>query len=217
MVFEEVPWLLIYSWTGAAIVLTTFFVKTLTPLRLLCMLSNTIFVSYALLLGSKNGFALENASVIILHTILFPLNAFRLYQMRRLIREVSEADKNQDIIKHLIPFMEKEKLPKDTMIFNKGDHAEKLYFIQTGIVEIPEIEKSLYPESIFGEVGIFSPKARRSAGAICAKDCELYTIKRDKILELYYQKPAFGFFIVRLLSDHIEENVNAILELERKI
>tara|TARA_B100001123_G_C15293682_1_gene1018367 strand:- start:667 stop:1323 length:657 start_codon:yes stop_codon:yes gene_type:complete len=206
----------VLSWTGAVVVLITFLVKTLTPLRMLAMLSNIIFVNYAIILGLDKGFD-GIWSIIILHCLLFPLNAFRLYQMRCLVREVSEAATNQDIIKHLIPFMEKESLAKDTVIFCKGDNADRMFFIQNGNIQIPEIGKTLETGSIFGEVGIFSPNSRRSAGAVCTSDCELYTIKRDKMLELYYQKPAFGFFIVRILSDHIEENVNALLEMENKI
>ena len=214
--FQGTSGLLVLSWAGAAVVLITFFVKTLTPLRLLAMLSNIIFVNYAILLGLDNGFD-GIWSVIILHCTLFPLNAFRLYQMRCLIREVSEAATNNDIIKHLIPFMEKKSSTKDTVIFSKGDNAEKMFFLQNGNIKIPEIGKILEPGSIFGEVGIFSPNSKRSAGAICVSDCELYTINRDKMLELYYQNPAFGFFIVRILSDHIEENVNALLKMENKI
>ena len=69
---------------------------------------------------------------------------------------------------------------------------------------------------MFGEVGIFSPRASRTAGAICTDDCELFSIKQTKLLELYYQNPGFGFFIVRILSDHIDENVNALLELQQR-
>lgn len=213
---EEVSLLSALSLSGAAIVLTTFFVKTLTPLRLLAMLSNVIFVIYAVILGSTDGFALQVLSVIILHGTLLPLNAFRLFQMQRLIRQVSEAATNQDMVKHLIPFMEKEKLPKDTVIFRKGDNADKLFVIQMGKVNIPEIGKTLDPGSVFGEVGIFSPSASRTAGAICADDCELFSIKQKKVLELYYQNPGFGFFIVRILSDHINENVNALLDLQNR-
>lgn len=216
MVLEEVSLLSALSLSGAAIVLITFFVKTITPLRLLAMLSNVIFIIYAIILGSKDGFALQVLSLIILHGALLPLNAFRLFQMQRLIRQVSEATTNQDIVKYLIPFMEKEKLPKGTVVFHKGDNADKMFVIQTGKVKIPEIGKTLDTGSVFGEVGIFSPRASRTAGAICTDDCELFSIKQTKLLELYYQNPGFGFFIVRILSDHIDENVNALLELQQR-
>ena len=35
---------------------------------------------------------------------------------------------------------------------------------------------------------------------MCDDDCGLYTITKDKVLELYYQNPRFGFFLIRMVS-----------------
>ena len=40
----------------------------------------------------------------------------------------------------------------------------------------------------------------RSVSAVCDVDCRLYAIAKDKVLELYYQNPRFGFFLIRLIS-----------------
>jgi CRP/FNR family cyclic AMP-dependent transcriptional regulator len=49
-------------------------------------------------------------------------------------------------------------------------------------------------------VGLFAPHNVRTLSATCHDDCRLYTIKRDKVLELYYQDPRFGFFLIRLVA-----------------
>jgi CRP-like cAMP-binding protein len=38
---------------------------------------------------------------------------------------------------------------------------------------------------------------------VCEDDCRLATISRDKALELYYQNPKFGFFLLRLMSGYL--------------
>jgi CRP-like cAMP-binding protein len=35
------------------------------------------------------------------------------------------------------------------------------------------------------------------------RDCRLAAISRDKVLELYYQNPKFGFFLIRLISGYV--------------
>jgi CRP-like cAMP-binding protein len=47
--------------------------------------------------------------------------------------------------------------------------------------------------AVFGEVGLFAPQHRRALTAACDDECRLSTITRDRVLELYYQNPKFGF------------------------
>jgi CRP-like cAMP-binding protein len=39
--------------------------------------------------------------------------------------------------------------------------------------------------------------------AVCADDCRLATITGDKVLELYYENPRFGLFLIRLVSGYV--------------
>jgi CRP-like cAMP-binding protein len=58
---------------------------------------------------------------------------------------------------------------------------------------------------MFGEVGLFAPNGVRSATAVCEDDCRLYAIGKDRVLELYYQNPRFGFFLIRTVSALVHE------------
>jgi hypothetical protein len=40
------------------------------------------------------------------------------------------------------------------------------------------------------------------SGAFAEGDCQLSTITKEKALELYYQNPTFGMFLLRLLSGY---------------
>jgi CRP/FNR family cyclic AMP-dependent transcriptional regulator len=113
--------------------------------------------------------------------------------------------------------MKKENHERGETLFHKGDIADKIYYIQKGIVTIPEINKHLSHGAVFGEVGVFTSYTTRSASAICGAESEIYSIHRDKVIELYYQNPKFGFFIVHLLSRYASESVDTILQLQRLV
>jgi CRP-like cAMP-binding protein len=59
---------------------------------------------------------------------------------------------------------------------------------------------------VFGEVGLFAPQGVRSVSAVCDEDCILHAIRKDKVLELCYQNPRFGFFLIRLVSALVQES-----------
>ena len=52
-------------------------------------------------------------------------------------------------------------------------------------------------------MGLFAPHGVRTLTAVCEEDCRLATISRDRVLELYYQNPKFGFFLIRLISGYV--------------
>jgi hypothetical protein len=45
---------------------------------------------------------------------------------------------------------------------------------------------------------------------VCKEDCLLATISRDKVLELYYQNPKFGFFLIRVISGYVPGDPDAM-------
>jgi CRP/FNR family transcriptional regulator, cyclic AMP receptor protein len=66
-------WLLIAGWISAALVFSTFFMKTMIPLRLIGIASNVAFMSYALL-GLQYGVFGQLYPILVLHAGLLPLN-----------------------------------------------------------------------------------------------------------------------------------------------
>ena len=88
----------------------------------------------------------------------------------------------------------------------EGGHADRLYVLDRGHVRFPEIGKVVSAGQVFGEVGVFAVENVRTLSAVCEEDCRLHTITRDKALELYYENPRFGLFLIRLVAGLVVEN-----------
>lgn len=197
-------WLVIVGWFASALVFATFFMRTMIPLRVVAIISNVGFMGYALL-GLRYGVFGRLYPILVLHACLLPLNVVRLRQLRGLVRAVRSVSED-DAIRALIPFMRTETRSAGDVLFRRGDPADNLYVIQQGSVAFPEIEKRIEAGPVFGEVGLFAPEGKRALTAVCEVDCRLATITKDKTLELYYQNPKFGMFLIRLVSDYAREN-----------
>ena len=111
-----------------------------------------------------------------------------------------------ETFEYLVPYMRSELRGRGETLFRKGDPADKLYLVEEGSVSLPELGKRLSSGAVFGEVGLFAPHSVRSVSAVCEDDCRLYTITKDKVLELYYQNPRFGFFLIRMVSALAQED-----------
>jgi CRP-like cAMP-binding protein len=104
--------------------------------------------------------------------------------------------------------MASEQYRKGQWLFKKGDAADRLYLLKKGNLRLVEFDKVVPPGSVFGEVGVFSENEVRTSSAYCEEDCELFSITGEKAVELFYQDPRFGFYIVRALARYVSEGSN---------
>ena len=74
------------GYAAALLVLLTFSMRTMVQLRAVGIASNVFFIAYGYLSGAY--------PIMLLHCILLPLNALRLYQILALLRQVESASKN---------------------------------------------------------------------------------------------------------------------------
>jgi hypothetical protein len=196
-------WIVIAAWVAAAFVFSSFFMRTMIPLRVVAIVSNLAFISYALL-GLVYGIFGRVYPILILHSSLLPLNVVRLRQQRRLSAAVQSMS-DEDVLRSLVPYMNAQQHPSGSVLFKQGDPADRLYLIQQGSIVFREIDKRLGAGEVFGEVGLFAPQGVRTLTAVCDEPCRLSTISREKSLELYYQNPKFGLFLIRLVSGLVLE------------
>jgi CRP/FNR family transcriptional regulator, cyclic AMP receptor protein len=194
-------WLVITGWIAAALVFSSFFMKTMLPLRLVAIASNVAFMTYALL-GLAYGDFGRLYPIFVLHACLLPLNVVRLIQLRRVIAAVSDASGEQ-VVRALAPYLSLETHQAGEALFQRGEAADRLYLVQQGTVAIPESGVALSPGDVFGEVGLFAPHGRRTAGAVCATDCRLLTLSGPKLVELCYQDAKLAVFLARLLASYV--------------
>ena len=97
-------------------------------------------------------------------------------------------------------------MKKSDVLFRKGELATEMYLLLGGSIRLADVSVSLGPGSLIGEIGIFSPNGRRMDTAICEIDCDLGVIAHDKVVELYYQNPSFGFYLLRLMTHRLLQN-----------
>jgi CRP-like cAMP-binding protein len=197
-------WILIAAWVASLLVFSSFFMKTMVPLRLAAIASNVAFVSYALL-GLAYGVFGRLYPILVLHASLLPLNVHRLRQLRRLTRAVADAS-DEDALAALVPYMKVERRSAGDVLFRKGDEAGRLYVLQEGSVLLTELGLRIAPGGLFGELGLFAPGRLRAATAVCEGDCRLATLDRGLATELAYQDPAFASFLVRLIAGYVQED-----------
>jgi CRP-like cAMP-binding protein len=58
-----------------------------------------------------------------------------------------------------------------------------------------------------GELGFLSPDNKRTATVECIEDGHVLTITYEKLLEIYFQNPQFGYYFLVLTSQRLLENI----------
>jgi hypothetical protein len=184
-------WVQLAGYTASLLVFSTFYMKTMIPLRSVAIASNVAFLTY--------GYFASLYPVFLLHAVLLPLNIYRLHQVRGLKERLRQALERELSLEWMLPFVKRESFKEKEPLFHKGDAADKLYYLEQGTVWLPEVNKTVHAGEIIGEMGVFSPFKERTASAVCATDSTFLVLDERTALELYYQHPDFGLFMVRTI------------------
>ena len=186
--------------------ITSHYMKTMVPLRICEIASNALFVIYGALYPSWPTLAL--------YGILVPLNSLRLYEMLQLVKKVRTAAHGDLSMDWLKPFMHKHSFKRGSVLFEKGDHAEEMFYIVSGRLRVKELGLELPAGHMVGELGFLTPENQRTQTVECLDDVEMLVISYDKVRELYFQNPSFGFYFLRVASERLLQNVN---RMEREL
>ena len=178
-------------------------VKTMIPLRALALGSNVGFVVY--------GALSHSFPVLLLHSLLVPINLYRLVEMFRLTQRVKAVTGSVDTSGlWLRPYMKRRRLKAGTVLFRKGELARELYMLTQGRIELVEIGTELPAGRVFGEIAFFAPDRRRTMTARCTEDSEVLAINESTVNQLYYQNPAFGFQMIGLVADRLGADIRRL-------
>jgi CRP/FNR family transcriptional regulator, cyclic AMP receptor protein len=189
-----------YSAAGLGVVMLA--MQTMIPLRLTGIANNIASITFALLAGVY-PMALQ-------HTVLLPLNIYRLLQMLKLIKQVKAASGGDLTIEWLKPYMSKRSFAASDVLFRKGEDADRMYFVMGGRFHLNEIDIDLMPGAIVGELGMLAPNRRRTQTLACVQAGSVLEITYDRIEEIYYQNPTFGFYFLRLSAGRLFENIERL-------
>ena len=103
--------------------------------------------------------------------------------------------------------MTERKYKKGDVLWKKDDAADEMFLTITGVFLVKEINVELPPGRLMGELGFLSPENRRTATVECLEDALVLTITYEKLLEIYFQNPQFGYYFLVLTSQRLLENI----------
>ena len=106
---------------------------------------------------------------------------------------------------------------KGQVLFRTGDPAEKMYYIASGSLRLPEIAKVVQAGEVIGEMGLLSPFHTRTASAVCEEDCIVYSIDKQEVTRLFSRNSELAFRIVHLCVQRFIENLRAETEAKERI
>src|SRR5262249_50273266 len=132
--------------------------------------------------------------------------------MRRLVSATRAATAGSGApitLDWLLPYMRPLALPKDTILFRKGEAADAMYFVSHGRIQFVELGLELGKGALFGEIGVFPHSKDRTPTAKTLEDPSLLMVDADKARQLYYQNPDFGFFLIGLITHRLFEDASA--------
>ena len=184
---------------GAAFLVATLLTRTMIPLRVSNMISDVFFMAFGALASDIRTFLVS--------LLLLPINAIRLRQMLNLVKKARNAVQGETSMEWLKPFMTQRKYRQGDVLCKKGDAANEMFLTVSGKFLVTEIGVELPPGSPMGELGFLTPDNRRTATIECTEAAQVLTITYDRLLELYFQNPQFGYYFLVLTSQRLLQNI----------
>ncbi len=180
---------------GGIFLIVTFVVRTIVPMRVLCIVSILFFLVASVLAGSIQHF--------FMYSLALPINIIRLVQIRNLVKKARSSARGDLSLDWLRPYMTPRTYRKGDVLFRKGDDATEMFLTVSGKFLVTEIGIQIPPGRILGELGFISPNNQRTQSVECIEDGEALTVAYDKLREIYLQNPEFGYYFLRLTSDRL--------------
>jgi hypothetical protein len=191
-----------FALVGSVFFVATLLTQTMVPLRVANMIGCAFFAAFGALSGTITTF--------LLYLLLVPINAFRLRQMLVLVKKARNATQGDTSMEWLKPFMTERKYRKGDVLFKKDDRADEMLLTVTGKFLVKEISVELPPGQLMGELGFLSPDNKRTATIECTEDGHVLTITYEKLLEIYFQNPQFGYYFLVLTSQRLLQNIKRL-------
>jgi cyclic nucleotide-binding protein len=191
-----------FALVGAIFFVATLLMQTMVPLRVANMFGCTFLATFGALSG--------NVATFLLYLLLLPINAVRLRQMLKLVKKARNATQGDMSMEWLKPFMTERRYRRGDRLFRKGDAAAEMFLTVTGKFLVKEIGVELPPGRLMGELGFLTPNNRRTGTVECIEDGQVLTITYERLLEIYFQNPQFGYYFLVLTSQRLLENISRL-------
>lgn len=87
-----------------------------------------------------------------------------------------------------------------------------MYLVASGRFRLDALDLDLQPGAVVGEMGLLTPGRKRTQTLTCAEAGDVLEVTYDKIRELYFQNPTFGFYFLRLTTSRLFDNIARLEE-----
>jgi len=180
-----------FGFIGAALMVTSYLMKSMLPLRIVALVACLFLVLY--------GYLAQAMPTLLLYGALIPINIKKTRQIQRLVKAIEQAKSDTPVAEWLLPHMTRRTAKAGSLLWNKGDVATEMLYVEEGTLRVVEYDALLGPGSLVGEIGLFAPDNRRTRTLECASDCVLFSLSAEGMARLYYQNPKLGYHVMRLI------------------
>jgi CRP/FNR family transcriptional regulator, cyclic AMP receptor protein len=187
------------GYCAATLVFLTFATRTMVPLRVLGIASNLAFIAY--------GWLQPAVPILVLHSVLLPMNAWRLHEMLRMTRQAAAASRSDLNLDWLRPYGHRRLIGAGELLFRKGDPADRMAFVLAGRFRVAELGVEIGPGELVGELGLVAPGHTRTRTVECTARAEVLEVAYDQVRQLYFQNPAFGFYFLELAARRLFDTI----------
>lgn len=191
-------WVDALGYAAVGLTITQYLMRTMIPLRIISICASLLFLIY--------GVVAPSYPHVVLNAVLLPLNLIRLHEMRRLVSQVRNASHDDLSMEWLCSFSSKRLCKKGDVLFRKGDEADMMYYTVSGRYKLTEIGVEIDPGHMIGEIALATPDNRRTQSFECIEAGEVREISYEKVKELYFQNPQFGFNFLKLITQRLIAN-----------
>jgi len=149
--------------------------------------------------------------------------SFRRKRFIPFAMQLEEFLTNPNQVKPFMQYLEKMKIPEGTVLFEQGEAAKALYFIEAGQISIyleVDGERKLLQTSgagtIMGEVGLYG-QTQHTASCVADKPSSVYKLTRTALSRMQREHPElaaeFHQTVARILADRLSQAVAGVQKL----
>ena len=182
--------------------------RTMVPLRMAAISTNVLFIAYSMMSGI--------IPTLILHTILLPLNIYRLIQMQRLVRDVTAACSGDLHFDWLRDFSTRRSFAAGQVLFEKGAAADEMFILLSGRCRLRDLAKEFAAGDVIGELGLVTTNNVRTQTVECVEVTDALVISYDEVRRLCLQNPQFSFYFLKLATARLLNTIS-VLEKDNKV
>jgi len=189
----------VFGFIGAALMLASYLMKSMLPLRIAALTACCFLVAYG---------ALKQAlPTLLLYGALIPINVKKTIQIRKLVKAIESARADTPVSEWLLPHMHRRTVAAGTTLWRQGDAATEMLYLEAGTLRLAEYDELLQPGALVGEIGLFAPDNRRTLTLEATSDCVVYSLTAEEMALLYFQNPKLGFHVMRLIVARLMRDV----------